>query len=159
MLHLLEENEAETDERREARLGEELAEHLQAHAGSKPSWKSLLYMRLQKARLLHLLEENEAETDEQREARSLTRDGTAPIHPPRCATSHKLDLNKKMPTLLHSQGSLTTACPCGWRTSGLSPQRLTTRGVSGVIIQGATGWSSRAPLSPKAYSRPSPPRL
>ena len=53
MLHLLE-AASETAEQREARLREELAEDLR-HAGSRPSWTSPLYIKLQKAGLLHLL--------------------------------------------------------------------------------------------------------
>ena len=54
--HLLDDIEAETDEQREVRLREELAEHLRAHAGSRPSWTSPLYIKLQKAGLLGLLQ-------------------------------------------------------------------------------------------------------
>ena len=54
-----------------------------------------------------------------------------------CAT-HLLNLSGVMPCALHAWGSQVTACPCGCRSTGLSPNRLSSRGLHGVLVRSAS---------------------
>ena len=49
-------------------------------------------------------------------------------------------LNKKstMACALHCWGAQLTPCPCGCRTQGLSPARLASKGLFGVLVESAT---------------------
>ena len=49
--------------------------------------------------------------------------------------SHLLNFSGVMPCALHAWGSQVTPCPCGCRSTGLSPQRLSSRGLHGVLVR------------------------
>ena len=50
-------------------------------------------------------------------------------------TTHLLNFSGVMPCALHAWGSQVTACPCGCRSTGLSPSRLSSRGLHGVLVR------------------------
>ena len=47
--------------------------------------------------------------------------------------SHLLNMSGRMPCALHAWGSQLTPCPCGCRSAPLSSQRLSDRGLYGVL--------------------------
>lgn len=50
-------------------------------------------------------------------------------------TSYLLNFAGTMPCALHAWGSQMIACPCGCRQQGLSPDRIKTRGLYGVLVR------------------------
>lgn len=57
-------------------------------------------------------------------------------------SSYMLKINSKMPCPLHAWGSQLGPCPCGCRQSGLSAERLATKGLFGVDYSVTVGRQS-----------------